>query len=71
MNHNNLGLSYNARKALSVHIGESAGTEIANLLQRMAAQIEELKRSKVTVTPVIPGPKNEQSPLHSIDNETF
>ncbi len=71
MNQSNLGLSYNARKALSVHIGESAGTEIANLLQRMAAQIEELKRSKVTVTPVIPGPKSEQSPLHSIDNETF
>jgi hypothetical protein len=71
MNQNNLGLSYNARKALSVHIGESAGTEIANLLQRMAAQIEELKRSKVSVTPVIPGPKAEPSPLQSIDNETF
>jgi len=71
MNQSNLGLSYNARKALSVHIGESAGTEIANLLQKMAAQIEELKRSKVTVTTVIPGPKGETSPLHSIDNETF
>ncbi len=43
-------MSYNARKALSVHIGEAAGNEIANLLQRMAAQIEELKRNKVNVT---------------------
>ena len=49
------GLSYNARKALSVQVGEEAGTEIANLIQRMAAQIEELKRSKVNVTPVVPG----------------
>ena len=49
------GLSYNARKALSVQIGEEAGAEIANLIQRMAAQIEELKRSKVNVTPVVPG----------------
>ena len=71
MNQSNLGLSYNARKALAVHVGESAGTEIANLLQRMAAQIDELKRSKVSVTPVTPGPKAERSPLHSIDNETF
>ncbi len=30
---NNLGLSYSARKALSVHVGESAGNEIANLIQ--------------------------------------
>ncbi len=49
-NNNNLGLSYSARKALTVHIGEAAGNEIANLIQRMAAQIDELKRSKVSVT---------------------
>ncbi|MBX3421639.1 MAG: hypothetical protein KF752_08795 [Pirellulaceae bacterium] len=52
---NSLGLSYSARKALCVQLGESAGTEVANLVQRMAAQIEELKRSKVNVTPVVPG----------------
>lgn len=68
---NNLGLSYNAKKALSVHIGESAANEIATLLQRMAVQIEELKRNKVSVTPVIPGPKQDISPLASLDNETF
>jgi hypothetical protein len=38
----NLNLSYNTRKALAVHLGESAASEIANLIQRMAAQIEEL-----------------------------
>ncbi len=69
----NLGLSYNARKALSVHIGDAAGTEIANLIQRMAAQIEELKRSKVNVTPVVPGiRKNDEDPIAAtIEDERF
>jgi hypothetical protein len=69
----NLGLSYSARKALAVHVGESAGNEIANLIQRMAAQIEELKRSKVNVTPVVPGLKNDNHDhVHAaIESETF
>lgn len=70
---NNLGLSYSARKALAVHVGESAGNEIANLIQRMAAQIEELKRSKVNVTPVVPGVKhdNRDHVNAAIESETF
>lgn len=48
------GLSYNSRKALTVHIGEQAGTEIANLIQRMALEIEELRRTKVNVTRIVP-----------------
>ena len=48
------GLSYNSRKALMVNIGESAGTEIANLIQRMAGEIEELRRTKVNVTRIVP-----------------
>lgn len=67
---NSLGLSYNARKALSVHIGEAAGSEIANLLQRMAAQIEELKRSKVNVTPVVPSARRDDV-ASAIESETF
>ncbi len=66
-----LGLSYSARKALTVHIGESAGQEIADLLMRMASQIEELQRSKVSITPVIPQSRQERSPLAAIDNEVF
>ncbi len=66
-----LELSYSTRKALSVHIGEAAGQEIADLLVRMANQIEELKRTKVNVTPVIPQPKAERSPLAALDNEVF
>lgn len=69
----NLGLSYSARKALAVHVGESAGNEIANLIQRMAAQIEELKRSKVNVTPVVPGGKqsDQEHAASVIESETF
>ena len=51
----NIGLSYNSRKALMVNIGESAGTEIANLISQMAAEIEELRRTKVNVTRIVPG----------------
>ncbi len=49
------GLSYNSRKALMVNIGEAAGTEIANLIAQMAAEIEELRRTKVNVTRIVPG----------------
>ena len=66
-----LELSYSTRKALTVHVGETAGSEIADLLMRMANQIEELKRTKVSVTPVIPQSKSASSPLAALDNEVF
>ncbi len=47
-------LSFNTRKALSVHLGDAAGQEIANLIQKMANRIEELERTKVSVIPVAP-----------------
>lgn len=49
------GLTYNSRKALMVNIGDAAGEEIANLISQMAAEIEELRRSKVSVTRIVPG----------------
>lgn len=67
-----LGLSYSTRKALAVQVGEEAATEIANLIQQMAAQIEELKRTKVNVTPVVPGAaKNHDHVASAIENESF
>lgn len=48
------GLSYNARKALEVHVGVSAGAEIANLMAEMASEIDFLRRTKVNVTNVVP-----------------
>ena len=71
MKKDDLSLSYSARKALTVHLGESAGNEIASLIQRMAAQIEELKRGKVSVTQVIPS-ANKLDPLtHALESESF
>lgn len=71
MKKDDLSLSYSARKALTVHLGESAGNEIASLIQRMAAQIEELKRGKVSVTQVIPS-ANKLDPLaEALESESF
>ena len=56
-----LDLSTNTQKALSVQLGKDAGTEIAMLLRKMAAQIDELKRTKVTVTSVVPVTENSDS----------
>jgi hypothetical protein len=71
MKNDDLGLSYSARKALSVHLGEAAGNEIATLLQKMAAQIEELKKNKVSVTQVIPDKSRPDPLLQSLENESF
>ncbi len=53
------GLTFNSRKALMNNIGEAAGTEIANVIAEMAAEIEELRRTKVSVTRIVPGEKRE------------
>jgi len=59
------GLSYNSRKALIVNIGETAGTEIAELIAQMAAEIEELRRTKVNVTRIVPS--NSESPSNVVE----
>ena len=71
MKNDDLSLTYSARKALSVHLGETAGNEVASLLQRMAAQIDELKRSKVSVTQVIPNASRLDPTIQALESETF
>ena len=63
------GLSYNSRKALMVNLGEATGTEIANLISQMAAEIEELRRTKVSVTKIVPGVVPETSNIHDYMEE--
>ncbi|OYP33788.1 hypothetical protein [Rhodopirellula sp. MGV] len=58
---NRHGLTFNSRKALMNNIGESAGTEIANLISEMAAEIDELRRTKVSVTKIVPNAEEIQS----------
>ena len=53
------GLSYRARKALMVHIGEEAGAEIADLVSKLMTEVEELRRSKVDITEIVPTAKSE------------
>ncbi|HUP81210.1 MAG TPA: hypothetical protein VM260_21850 [Pirellula sp.] len=71
MKKDDLSLTYSARKALTVHLGETAGNEVASLLQRMAAQIEELKRTKVSVTQVIPSSSRQDPTIQALESETF
>ena len=47
-------LSFASRKALCVQLGDSAGTEMAGLLNELIDRVEHLERSKVDVTPIIP-----------------
>ncbi len=68
---NDLELSQSARKALQVQLGEGPGHEIAMLIQRMASQIDELKRTKVSVTQVIPDKTRPNPVLVALENETF
>ena len=47
-------LSFQTRKALMVQIGEEAGAEIGDLISRLCAEIENLRRTKVDVTELVP-----------------
>lgn len=53
-------LSYRARKALMVQIGEEAGAEIADLIAALVAEVEELRRTKVDVTHIVSTRRREQ-----------
>lgn len=48
-------MSINCRKALTVQLGETAGREIAELIQQLMHRIEQLEKSKVDVTPIVRG----------------
>ena len=47
-------LSFGSRKALSVHLCESAGSELGELIQQLLDRVEQLERTKVDVTPIVP-----------------
>jgi hypothetical protein len=48
-------LSFNTRKALCVHLGESAGRELSDLLVRLAARLDAVERGKMDVISIVPG----------------
>lgn len=53
-------LSFNTRKALCVHLGESAGRELADLLVRLANRLDAVERGKMDVISIAPG-----RPIHA------
>ncbi len=54
MRKNEMKLSHTSRKALCVQVGENAGSEIATLLQMLLEKVDQLERTKVSVTPIAP-----------------
>lgn len=47
-------LSFNTRKALCNQLGESAGKELADALDRLAARLAAVERDKVDVIRLVP-----------------
>ena len=56
---NRTGLTFNSRKALMNNIGEAAGTEIANALAEMAAEIEAKVLEHFNLNPAGTAPEGE------------
>lgn len=52
-------LSQKTLKCLENNIGQNAAREIYNVIADLEAQIENLKRNKVDVTPIIKNPRKE------------
>jgi len=49
-----LELSFRSRKALSVHVGEAAASDIIDFLERLEERVEQLERGKVDVIEIVP-----------------
>ncbi|MEO8494247.1 MAG: hypothetical protein ABI614_04200 [Planctomycetota bacterium] len=49
-----LELNFRSRKALSVHVGEAAATELVGFLEELATRVEQLERGKVDVMHIVP-----------------
>jgi hypothetical protein len=47
-------LSHDTRKALRLHLGESASSELLEVIDRLCLEIRQLHRTKVSVTPIVP-----------------
>jgi len=47
-------LSFNTRKSLCNHLGEIAGTELADYLQQLKMRLEQVEMNKVDVTKIVP-----------------
>ena len=62
-------LDYNTRKSLCVHLGETAGRAIADLVFQLASRVEALERGKVDVIPIIPQQRSKAEMFCSTESE--
>ena len=58
-------LDFSTRKTLEVQLGETPGREIAEVVFQLAARIEQLERTKVDKTLIVPVASNADS--HSVE----
>lgn len=49
-------LSFNTRKALCLHLGESAGKALAEALEEISQRLDRVERDKVDVIRLFPSP---------------
>jgi hypothetical protein len=48
-------LTFNTRKALCVHLGDSAGKELADFLTHLSDRLGAVEQGKVDVIQIVPG----------------
>ena len=60
-----LELTFRSRKALSVHVGEAAATDIISFLEELADRVEKLERGKVDVMHIVPTTPDRKKQSHS------
>ena len=59
-------LSFNTRKSLCNQLGDTAGNELADMLQQLMRRIDMLERNKVDVTPIVPMVKSISESIEGI-----
>ena len=47
-------LSFNTRKSICNHLGDNAGSELAEFLQSLKTRLEAVERNKVEITKIVP-----------------
>ncbi len=53
MSNHEVLLSQDTRKALRLHLGVSASEELLGVLDRLSAEIKQLQKNKVSITPIV------------------
>ncbi|NLX56022.1 MAG: hypothetical protein GXY58_12995 [Planctomycetaceae bacterium] len=58
-------ISFNTRKSLCNHLGDTAGNELADFLLKLKRHLERIERTKVDRTPIVPDSTSPSLIIHS------